>query len=144
MPLPRLAAIALLAALCLTGCGGNPSAKLIGKWKMTGISGMEANPLAAGFLKMMNISFEFKADGSCSANIEAMGQQKSNAGKWRFVKTEGNDLVVSLTMADTNKESEIRISFTDNDHCSFVPPAAVEKAGDAGTGKVEFEREKSS
>ena len=69
MSLSRLlGAAALLAAICCTGCG-NPSAKLIGKWKMSGISGAGGNPLAGLMAQMINIGFEFKADGSCVSNV---------------------------------------------------------------------------
>ena len=133
-------AACLLAALCFTGCG-NPSAKLIGKWKMSGISGAEGNPLAGLMAQMINIGFEFKADGSCVSNVEALGQKQSATGSWRFVKSDGNDLVISLKMPPANKEGEVRIAFQDNDHCSFIPPEALDKGGKS-PGKVEFVREK--
>ena len=141
MPFPRLLAAALLAALCLTGCG-NPSGKLIGKWKMSGISGTEGNPLAGLMTQMMKVGFEFKADGSCTSSVEALGQQQSATGTWRFVKSDGGDLVIALKMPPANKEGEIRISFQDNDHCSFVPPESLDKGGAKSPGKVEFTREK--
>jgi hypothetical protein len=142
MPSPRpLFALALLAAVCLVGCG-NPSAKLLGKWKMSGIGEAEGNPLAGMMAQMMKIGFEFKADGSCISSIEALGQQQSATGTWRFVKSEGSDLVIALKMPPANKEGEVRISFQDNDHCSFVPPEGLDKGGGKSPGKLEFVREK--
>ena len=74
MPAPRLLiAVALLAAASLTGCG-NPSAKLIGKWKMSGVSGSEDNPFGGLVTKMFNVDFEFKADGTCVSNVDVFGE----------------------------------------------------------------------
>ena len=139
-PSRLLGAAALLAAICCTGCG-NPSAKLIGKWTMSGISGAGGNPLAGLMAQMINIGFEFKADGSCVSNVEALGQKQSATGSWRFVKSDGNDLVISLKMPPANKEGELRVAFQDNDHCSFVPPQSVDNGGKS-PGNVEFVREK--
>jgi len=139
---PRtLAAMASLAvALFLTGCG-NPSAKLIGKWKMSGISGTSDNPLAGLMAQMIKVGFEFKADGSCVSNVEALGQQQSQTGSWKFVKAEGKDLIISVKMPPANKDTEVRIAFEDNDHCSFTPPEGIDQGGKS-PGKVEFAREK--
>ena len=142
MSSPRLLiAVGLLAALSLTGCG-NPSAKLIGKWKMSGVSGTEDNPLAGLMTQMFKVGVEFKADGSCVSNVDVFGKQQSFTGSWRFVKREGNDLVIALKMPPGNQEGEVRISFKDNDHCSFIPPASLDKKGSSGSGQMDFVRDK--
>ena len=101
MPSPRpLFAVALLAAVCLVGCG-NPSAKLLGKWKMSGISGAEGNPLAGMMAQMMKIGFEFKADGSCISSVEALAAAVRD-GDVAVREERGDDLVVALTMPPAN------------------------------------------
>ena len=142
MSSPRLlVATILLAAACFTGCGGSPSAKLVGKWKMSGLSGADDNPLA-GLFKLMNLSIEFKADGSCTMSIEGLGQTQSQIGTWKFVKSDGNDLVISMKLPPATQEGEVRIAFQDNDHCSFIPPAGLDKGGGKDMPKAIFAREK--
>ena len=133
-------AACLLAALCLTGCG-NPAARLHGKWKMSAIGGAEGNPLAALAAQMMKFGFEFKNDGSCTWNVEMLGQQQSGTGTWKFVKSEGKDLVISLKLPPANKDTEVRIAFQDDDHCSFIPPEGMSGGGQSPQ-KAEFVREK--
>jgi len=140
---PLLAGLVLTAAL-LTGC--SPTAKLVGKWEAD-MSHVQAeieksgNPLAgalAGMMSMMKIEAEFKADGTCSIGGSVLGKSGSNSATWRYVKSEGNVLVLMLKGDKNAEEKELRLSFIDNDHFEMVPPA-----GTGGDQKLPFKRVKS-
>ena len=124
MPFPRLL-VPLLAALCLTGCG-NPSAKLIGKWKIAGVSGQQKSAAADALMQMFKMEFEFKTDGKFVVEVSGLGQQKSETGSWKFVKSDDKQLVLMITMPPANKETESRITVVDNDHIAFTPPEGIQ------------------
>ncbi|HEX5102392.1 MAG TPA: hypothetical protein VFV87_01180, partial [Pirellulaceae bacterium] len=105
----RLATLLLLATAAAAAAGCSPAARLHGKWAVdtaklqAQATGDQKNPLAglaAGFLSMIQVNLEFKADGTCSASVEALGQTKSTNGAWRFVKADGDSLVISAKMDD--------------------------------------------
>jgi hypothetical protein len=139
---PNLARILLLAALALASAGCNPAAKLIGQWEVdttqlqAKLGETKGNPLGgmgASMLAMFDFSIEFKSDGTCSAKVSILGQSNTVAGKWRFVKQDGDALVIAIKMDDKPDEREVRVRFSDNDHLEMEPPVST---GPAGEGKT--------
>jgi hypothetical protein len=127
--------VALLAAFVLTGCG-DPSAKLLGKWQLTASGG--SNPLAAMAVAATTGESEFKKDGNFSLNFKTPLGERAFSGTWRFVKVEGQTLVVAMKASDV-PENESRLEFTDNDHFTTIPFVAAEGLKDI---KLNFARKK--
>jgi hypothetical protein len=130
------AAAALLAVVTLSGCGG-PAAKLHGKWQMAANAG-GGNPLLAMLASSMKGELEFKGDGSFTMAVKTPLGDKSTTGDWKFVKAEGNALVLAVKTADV-AERETRLEFTDNDHFSMVP---FDATPDTKEMKLDFTRVK--
>jgi len=139
----------LLLATSLASAGCNPAARLLGQWEVdttklkANLGAAKDNPLAglaAGFLAMMDVNMEFKADGTCSVAVSALGQSKTVAGKWRFVKAEGDEIVIAVKMDDKPEEREMRVKFVDDDHLEMLPP--VDAASAAGGQTMPFIRVK--
>ncbi len=139
MPRCGLIFAASLLALGLTGC--NPATKMVGKWDVSGGQGSAKATAAAVLLQAAKFQAEFKGDGNCTFTASIFGQAQAEHGSWRFVEAEGNTLVLMVKMAKTEKEDEVRVEFTDNDHCAMVPPKTV---GGTGDEKLTFTRGKSS
>jgi hypothetical protein len=94
---------------------------------------------AAGLLKMVNLEIEFAADGKWTVSASMLGQSKTETGTWRFVKADGQTLILAAKLGQ-NPEREVRVEFTDHEHLSMVPP---NNAGPAIEGmKLDFVREK--
>jgi hypothetical protein len=116
--LSRLVLAMLVMGACgLAGC--NPSGKLMGKWEAD-FSGVQAevaeagNPLAAMAVSMMSsvrLQSEFQADGRCSVTGSFFGQANTTSGKWRYVKSEGDTLVLMVTMGSSSQERELKKQF---------------------------------
>jgi hypothetical protein len=141
-----LLAVVVLAACGLTGC--NPAGKLVGKWEadFSGVKSEAAdtgNPLAAMAATMMSsvkLQSEFKSDGTCSVTGSFFGQANTTSGTWKYVKSEGDTLVLMVIMDKGSQERELRVKFIDNDTFEMAPP--VETAGQAGK-TLAFKRLKS-
>ena len=117
----------MLLALALTGC--NPAAKVIGKWEVDMDQAKaqvdQSNPLAAlaaGMMSMMKVEMDFKADGGLAVNASVLGQSQSSTGTWKYVKTDGESMVLSVKMDNDPKEQELRVKFKDDDHMEMAPP----------------------
>ncbi len=139
-----LLAVVVVTAALLTGC--NPAGKLVGKWEVD-TNQIQAdveksgNPLAGALASMMSlvkIEAEFMSDGTCTIGGSMLGQSNSVAAKWRYVKSEGNVLVLMLKPDQGTDEKELRVNFLDNDHFEMVPPS-----GSVGGEKMPFKRVKS-
>jgi hypothetical protein len=125
-----------LAACILAGC--NPAGKLVGKWEAD-FSGVQAdvadtgNPLAAmaaGMMSSVKLQSEFKSDGTCSVTGSFFGQANTTSGKWRYVKSDGDTLVLMVTMdgvagGKSAPEKELRIKFIDHDTFEMAPPSGT-------------------
>jgi hypothetical protein len=133
-PPPWFAAAAFLVGFALTGCN-NPSAKLLGKWQFNASAG-GGNPVLAMLASTVKGEHEFKTDGTFSMTAKSPLGDKTISGTWRFVKAEGQALVLMTKSADS-PENEIRLEFTDNDHFSTVPFEANEATKDL---KLDFAR----
>jgi hypothetical protein len=135
-PRTFLAAAALLATVVLSGCGG-PAAKLHGKWQMAADAG-GGNPLLTMLASSMKGELDFRGDGSFTMAVKTPLGDKSTTGNWKFVKAEGNALVLAVKTADV-PERETRLEFTDNDHFSMVP---LDATPDTKEMKLQFVRVK--
>ena len=127
---------ALLASLCLAGCG-SPTAKLLGKWQMSANAG-SGNAMLAMLASTMKGELDFKGDGNFTMSVKTPLGDKSTTGTWKFVKADGQALVLAVKTADI-AERETRLEFTDNDHFSMVPLEVSEVAKDM---KLDFSRVK--
>jgi hypothetical protein len=122
----RLLATLALAALLVTGCG-SPTSRLIGKWEadMSSVLGdvqaeaeKSGNPLAgafAGLFADFKVEAEFKSDGTCMMTGSFMGASGSGGGKWRYLKSEGDTLVLMVKYDQGGEEKEFRVKFISND-----------------------------
>ncbi len=137
-PRASIMVAALLAAFCLTGCG-SPTAKLMGKWQLSANGG--GNPMLAMLAMLASAlkgELEFKGDGNFSMTVKTPLGDKSTSGTWRFVKADGQVLVLSVKPSD-GAEKETRLEFTDNDHFSMVPLDVSDATKDI---KLDFTRVK--
>lgn len=133
---PRLhLAAVLLAILGFAGCG-SPTAKLMGKWQLSANGG--GNPMLSMLASALKGELEFKGDGNFSMAVKTLLGDKSTAGTWQFVKTDGQALVLAMKPSD-GVETEARLEFTDNDHFSMVPFEVSEATKDI---KFDFARVK--
>jgi hypothetical protein len=142
---------AALAAPLLAGC--NPASKLVGKWQLEAdkvqanlpaIGG--DNPMVAAMASQMmsmmkfDIELEFQGDGTCQFAASVLGQSHRTSGKWRYLKTEGDVLVLMVTTAEQPGEREVRLKFVDDDHLETIPP--MEAAAASGPKTLPFKRVK--
>lgn len=128
-------AATFLAALCFAGCG-SPTAKLMGKWQLSASGG--GNPMLSVLASALKGELEFKGDGNFLMAVKTPLGDKSTSGTWRFVKSDGQTLVLAMKPSD-GAETEARLAFTDNDHFSMVPFEASAATKDI---KLDFARVK--
>lgn len=143
-----LPATALTVGLLLSGC--SPGIKMVGTWEVDSEKlqadvakeggGNPLAALAAGMLSVIEAQVEFKADGSFTGTASALGQQRTAKGTWRYAKTDGEDMVLSIKGDNDPAERELRVRFTDWDHIQMVPP--IDSGGPIGTGSFPFKRVK--
>jgi hypothetical protein len=131
--------LALLVPLLLTGC--NPAGKLIGAWEID-TEKAKANVQSAGsalaameaeMLSMLKVEAQFKDDGTLSMIGSFLGQTHNIAGTWRFLKLDGDALVLMVKMNNETNERELRVRFPDDDHLEMAPPVT---AGSSDPGKT--------
>ena len=129
-------ATALLAAVVLPGC--SPAQKLVGKWQMDTSKAVtqatEGNPLAAAMaatmMSAMKFELDFQGDGNFAVSYNAFGQTGSESGSWRYLKSDGDVLVLMMKAKSDSAEREVRVRLVDDDHIEMVPPAGA--AGETG------------
>ena len=133
---PRcLAVVLVLAVSMLAGC--SPSAKLIGTWDMQtepvdpaggSLGGARIPPALLNAMKpKMNI--EFKENGNCVVEAYAGGEKAMGKGKWKYVKTEKDAMVLKVKMDGVSdkeakteyEEKELRVRFIDHNKIETVP-----------------------
>lgn len=139
-------AVSVLAAAFVTGCN-NPASKLIGKWEadmsavMADVQSQvekSGNPLAgalAGMMSVVKIEAEFKADGTCTIGGSVLGNSNSAAGKWRYLRSEGDDLVLMIKPDQSGEEKEVRVRIIDNDRFEMMADGET-----GGIQKLPFKR----
>jgi hypothetical protein len=137
--------IALLivgAGLACAGC--DPAAGLHGKWQLD-LGPSATNPQAGTPASVQSLSrfaptVEFKADGTCSVSAGGiLGSTRSLAGAWRFVKQEGNELVIAVKAEGESDEREVRVKLTDDNHLEMPLPVPIPIIG---AKAIPFERVK--
>ena len=119
----------MLAGSALVSGGCNPAAGLHGQWQL------DSSKLQGGAAKLLSLTgskvqLEFKADGTCSATAGILGQSRTYPGQWRFVKKDGNALVINVKMEGDAEERELRVTLTDDDHLEMPLPVQVAGLGD--------------
>jgi hypothetical protein len=131
-----LLACFILIATGLTGC--NPAGKLVGKWEAD-LSGIQTEvaeadiplaSLASSWMSSLKLQSEFSANGTCSFTGSFFGNAKTTNCKWRYVKSEGDTLVLMVAMEQGDKEGVLRVKFIDYDTFEMTPP--IEAAAQAG------------
>jgi hypothetical protein len=137
-----------LAGLCATGC--SPGVKLVGVWQVDSDklrakveSEAGGNPLAtlaAGMLSVVEAEVEFKADGTYVGTAKALGQSSSSKGAWRYVKSEGEDMVIAVKGEKDSAEREVKVHFVDWDHIEMAAPIGTQQV--TGSGTFPFKRMK--
>lgn len=136
----------LLTAVSLTGC--SPTGKLVGKWEtdmnqakaqMDKSGNSLTGALLSGFLSAMKVEAEFRADGTCTIGGRILDYSASNSATWRYVKSEGNVLVLMIKGDKNADEKELRLSFIDNDHFEMVS-----RGGKGGSQNLPFVRVKAN
>lgn len=143
--------LAAMIAPLLAGC--NPAGKLVGKWELEADKLQASMPavggdnpmvaaMASSMMEMMKfeMDLEFKGDGNCLFTVGMLGQSQSKAGKWRYVRSEGDVLVLMVKTDEQAEEHEVKVKFIDNDHLETIPP--VEAASAGGPKALPFRRVK--
>lgn len=139
----RLFLLAIVLTIPLAA-GCNPAAKLHGKWDMEteetqppAMGGAYIPTAVAGFMKP-KMNLEFQQSGKCVAEVRAAGESLSGRGKWRYVKTDG-DVMVLMVQMDGSEEHEMRIRFIDRNKIETVPLPVGDDEG-WGEQKLVFTR----
>jgi hypothetical protein len=139
----RWLTVLLVAGAAVACAGCDPAAGLHGQWQLDTSS--SANPQAGTPARVMSFArfaptVEFKADGTCSVSAGGvLGPARSLNGVWRFVKKDGNELVIAVTPEGTTDEHEVRVKLTDDNHLEMPLPVPIPMIG---TAAIPFERVK--
>jgi hypothetical protein len=130
----RLALAFVLAIPLLTGC--NPASKVIGTWDLqlempeqpTGVGGLGGTYIPPALINAMKpkMNIEFKENGECIVEAYAGGQKAMARGKWKFVKTEKDEMLLKVTMPEAKEkedqaERELKVRFIDHNNIETVP-----------------------
>ena len=133
-------------ATVASGCG-SPSDKLIGKWRLDtsaigeavasaseavkdsdkeaaspfGDFGNFGKAMMQGLVDSMDVTYEFQASGACSLSFNMGGMQGSKAGTWSYVRSEGEAIVVDVTIDGKSKEQSIKFIDRDTIETQFSP-----------------------
>ena len=115
-------------ALLATGC--SPATKVVGTWNVDYSQGIpsdftKANQGLASTLLLLTppIDVVFEGTGAYRVSGTFMGQKGEQKGTWRFLKMDGNTLILMVKPTGKADESELRMTFnTDNDHAEISMP----------------------
>lgn len=120
-----LVALALVAACVATAHAGKYNEKtLVGTWEFDVVKlmkqAMEGQEVPPGMdiekmAQDMYMRVTFNKDGSYSVASRIMGAERTEEGKWEFVKSDADNITVKTTNADS-EEQTLTITFADNDH----------------------------
>ena len=119
--------MALLACTAiLSGCG-NPAARLIGTWDAELAAPVATDStesrLKNAIVGLMKMRIEFRADGTLQFQASALGYATDIGGTWKYLKSEGNTLVLETKSAQAAASSITRVTFIDDNHIELIPPA---------------------
>jgi hypothetical protein len=125
-PTKILLPAALFAVCLVVGCG-NPSSRLIGKWEAelappTTESSSIEDRIKSGLVSLLKMNVEFTADGRMNFQVAAMGQSTNTGGTWKYLKSEGNVLVLEIKPDNATASSVARVTMLDDNHIELVPP----------------------
>jgi hypothetical protein len=153
---PRRLALAIVVSLSLfAGC--NPASKVIGTWDMqtetpaqpaeSGAPGATYIPPALLNAMKPKMNIEFKQNGNCVVEAYAGGEKAEGRGKWKYVKTEKDVVVLKVKMQGLSdeeakteyEEKEIRVRFIDYNNIETVPLPVANEEWDEHT-KLTFKR----
>lgn len=116
-----------VAAVAMPGC--SPASKLVGKWQLDTSEATEqlsgGNQTAAALMNLaqaFSMDIEFKGDGNVAVTGSMFGQPHTVQGTWRYVKSEGDILVLMMKPNQDANETEVRVRFVDADRMEMVPP----------------------
>jgi len=124
-----LLALVLLAASA-TGC--SPAARLVGKWQLD--TSTVTNELSGGnqalaalmnSVQALSMDIEFKGDGNVIVTGSVLGQSRTVNGAWRYVKSEGDSLVLMMKAQNDPAEREFRVRLIGPDRMEMVPPSWI-------------------
>jgi hypothetical protein len=134
---------AILAALVcsvllpgLTGCGNNPSQKLVGTWtsyEPDGGAGVQG-AIDKGMNKVA-AKFEFADLGKV---VFSPAASESHVGTWQVVRTEGDRMIVEVSIpkepGETPQTTQIAVDFQDDDRIT------MQQVGGGDDTRIEFVR----
>jgi len=119
-------------ALLATGC--SPATKVVGTWKIDSskpIPGdfFKANPLVGALLATAQPTFEIKfaGDGNFNLRAEVGPFKQEGKGSWRYVKSDGETLIIMVKESGKSDESELRFRLVDNEHAEIQVPLGFSK-----------------
>lgn len=116
----------LLGSLALAATGCSPATKVVGTWDLDPNKPLpgeffEANPLMGALLAISKPQFQatFAGDGGFNLKFAAGQLKLEKKGSWRFVKVEGETLLLMIKEAGQTEENELRFTPVDNDHAEM-------------------------
>jgi hypothetical protein len=117
----------LLGGLALLSAGCSPATQVVGTWdldpnKAIPAEFFESNPLLGAFLAVGKPQFRatFAGEGGFSLQFEAGPAKFERKGTWRFVKLEGETLLLMVKEAGKTDENELRFRPVDKDHAEMT------------------------
>ena len=122
----RFPLILLLGSLALLATGCSPATKVVGTWDIDSSKPIpnelfEANPLLGAMLALSKPQFQatFAGDGAFTLKFAAGQIKLEKKGSWRFVKLEGQTLLLMIKEAGKTEENELRFTPVDNEHAEM-------------------------
>jgi VCBS repeat-containing protein len=132
-------------ALAATGC--SPAQRVVGKWELdtTKAFGSSGTPEVQGLGAMITLMqpkvfVTFEGNGNYLISGTFGPQKIDKNGSWRYVKTEGETLVLMVKQAGATDENELRVKFSDLDHAEMSVP--MELPGNMQAPAMQFVRVK--
>lgn len=113
-------------SLLATGC--SPAQRVVGKWELDTTKAFSsdlqaANPQLAAIITLTQPKVFVTVEGN--GNYAMDGTIGAYKGSWRFVKLDGETLVLMYKQAGGTDESELRVKFADADHAEVSVPMSL-------------------
>jgi hypothetical protein len=139
-----LACAIVLAVSLFAGC--NPASKVIGTWDMKleepedssggggAFGGARIPPALLNAMKP-KMNMEFKENGNCVVEAYAGGNKATGKGKWKYVKTEKDVMVIKVKMDGVSdkeakteyEEKDLRVRFINHNKIETNPLPVAEQ-----------------
>lgn len=121
----------LLGGLALLSAGCSPATQVVGTWDLDPNQAIpaeffESNPLLGAFLAVGNPQLKpqfqatFASEGGFTLLFNAGPVKFERKGTWRFVKLEGETLLLMVKEAGKTDENELRFRPVDKDHAEMT------------------------